>query len=196
MICIQLVSRVMLDMGQPLLLGAAAHVEGPPSLRRLSLPCPQEEGVWRLEAIDVVRAIARQQPDAQITVLGSDVCYVHRVRAVGWDPLRPLRTAAAFLILLLGSALGLAWFHSDVDMPRAQFALYAAVTGREPASPLLITIPYVVGVMLGVAVFYALPGKGRTTPLEIRLNGYRADMEQAQARSMEKGTSPDDEHPL
>ena len=195
MICIQLNSRVILPPGQPLLLQDAARVEGPSSLLQVRLPCPDQEGVWRLEAIDVLRAACLQLPDAQITVLGSDVCYVHRVRASRRDPTRPLRTAAAFLILLLGSALGLAWFHSDVDMPAAQLAMYTAVTGREPSSPLLITIPYVIGVALGVAVFYALPGKGRTTPLEIRLNGYRADMEQAEARSMEESRRHQHEHP-
>ncbi len=101
------------------------------------------------------------------------------------DRSKPLRILAAFLILCLGGALGLAWFHADVDMPKAQFDVYEALTGKAPADARLITIPYVVGVALGVAVFYALPSKTATTPLEVKLTEYQEDMEKTEGRDME-----------
>ena len=113
------------------------------------------------------------------------MCYVHRVKVLRRDPTRPLRTAAAFLILCLGGTLGLCWFHADVDMPRAQFAVYEALTGEEPHDPRLITIPYAAGVALGVAVFYALPSRKATTPLEVKLTEYQSDMEQTEARDID-----------
>lgn len=185
MIYIQLCSRAKVTQGQPLLLADAAKFTGPEKLRRLSLPCPDIPGVWKLLAIDVTRAVQAACPGEEITLMGADVCYIHRVIEQKRDLTRPLRTAAAFLILCLGSALGLAWFHSDVDMPHAQVAVYKALTGETPRDIRLITVPYAIGVALGVAVFYALPARSATTPLEVKLTAYQEDMEKTEGRDIE-----------
>ena len=172
MIYVQLQNRAKVEIGQPLHLGDTAKLIAPAGAAALPLPCPVKQGIWKLEAIHITRALRRAYPDEAITLLGADICYVHRVKAAHRDPTRPLRTAAALLILCLGGALGLAWFHADVDMPRAQYAVYEALTGREPSDTRLITIPYAAGVALGVAVFYALPSRRATTPLEVKLTRY------------------------
>ena len=185
MIYVQLQNRAKVEMGQPLHLGAAARLIAPNGAEKLSLPCPKEQGVWKLEAIHVTRVLQKAYPQEDITLLGADICYVHRVKAPHRDPTRPLRTAAALLILCLGGALGLAWFHADVNMPRAQYAVYEALTGKEPTDSRLITIPYALGVALGVAVFYALPSRKATTPLEVKLTEYQEDMEKTEGRDIE-----------
>jgi len=185
MIYCQLNNRARVVVGAPLLLGSAARVIAPDNANDLPLPCPDRRGVWKLEAIAVTSALRKRFPGEDVTLMGADVCYVHRVPAPRKDPLKPLRTAAAFLILLMGSALGLAWFHSDVDMPRAQSAVYEALTGRPPEDARLITIPYCVGVALGVGVFYALPSRKATTPLEVKLTEYQEDMEKTEGKDIE-----------
>ena len=185
MIYVQLQNRAKVELGQPFPLSAAAKVIGPAGADALPLPCPEEQGVWKLEAIHVAKALQKAFPDEAITLLGADICYVHRVKAPHQDFTRPLRTATAFLILCLGGALGLCWFHADVDMPRAQFAVYEAITGEEPADHRLITIPYAVGVAAGVAVFYALPSRKATTPLEVKLTEYQEDMEKTEGRDID-----------
>ncbi len=185
MIYVQLQNRAKVEMGQKLPLGAAAGLIAPRGTENLILPCPEERGIWKLEAIQVAQVIQKAYPQESITLMGADICYVHRIKATGRDLTRPLRTAAAFLILLLGGALGLAWFHADVDMPRAQFAVYEALTGEEPTDTRLITIPYAVGVALGVAVFYALPSRKATTPLEVKLTEYQEDMEKTEGRDID-----------
>ncbi len=185
MIYVQLKHRAKLEMGQKLRLRDAANLIGPKGAEDIRLPCPEEQGIWKLTALHVTQALQDAYPQEAFTLLGTDVCYVHRVKALRRDPTRPLRTAAAFLILCLGGTLGLCWFHADVDMPRAQFAVYEALTGVEPHDSRLITIPYAAGVALGVAVFYALPSRNATTPLEVKLTEYQSDMEQTEARNID-----------
>lgn len=185
MIYIQLVNRAKVVSGQQLLLQDAARVIGPEGIGALALPCPEKPGIWKLEAIAVTRAVHSSFPGEDVTLMGADICYVHRVQSTGRDLTKPLRTAAAFLILCLGGALGLAWFHSDVDMPQAQYAVYETITGQEPRTGALITVPYVIGVALGVAVFYALPSRTATTPLEVKLTEYQEDMEKTEGRDIE-----------
>lgn len=185
MIYIQLSNRAKVTQGQSLQLRDVAKFLGPKAAEKLCLPCPDKEGVWKLQAIDVTRVVQAAYPQEDVTLMGADVCYVHRVREKGRDITRPLRTAAAFIILCLGSALGLAWFHSDVDMPHAQAAVYSALTGEAPRDMRLITIPYAIGVALGVAVFYALPARSATTPLEVKLTAYQEDMEKTEGKDID-----------
>ena len=185
MIYVQLLNRAKVEMGQTLHLGAVAHLTGVKDARRIPLACPAQEGVWKLEAIAVASALQQAYPQEDVTLMGADICYVHRVKAAHRDPTKPLRTAAAFLILCLGGALGLSWFHADVNMPQAQVAVYQALTGEAPDDERLITIPYAVGVVLGVAVFYALPSRKATTPLEVKLTEYQEDMEKTEGRDIE-----------
>lgn len=185
MIYIQLGNRAKVTMGETLRLRDAAKLIAPDGAESLPLPCPDGEGVWKLQAIDVTRAVRAAYPQEAVTLMGADICYVHRVREKKHDLTRPLRTAVAFLILCLGGALGLAWFHSDVDMPHAQVAVYEALTGEEPRDIRLITIPYAIGVALGVAVFYALPARSATTPLEVKLTAYQEDMEKTEGKDIE-----------
>lgn len=187
MIYCQLNDRVKLESGQPLTLRQVARIISPYDVDNLPVPIPDATGVWRLTPIDLTNILHRAFPDEPITFLGADACYVHRIRPAAQDHWKWLRTAAAFLILLIGSALGLAWFHSDVDMPKAQLMVYELITGHEPDTPEVITIPYIIGVAVGVAVFYALPSRSRSTPMEVKLSSYLTSMEQTEGRDLDEG---------
>ena len=184
MIFCQMRRRVRINIGQPLRLADAADVRGdiPGEIR---LACPDRTGFWIIRAVDVAAVLAKHVPAEEICMLGSDVCYVHRIPQ-GFDRWRWLRAAAAFLILMLGSALGLCWFHSDVDMPQAQVRLVTVLTGAPPEDIRWITIPYVFGVVIGVSAFYALPGRREMTPMEVKLMDYQEDMERARGRNADE----------
>ena len=185
MIYVQLRARVKLAQRETLHVADAAKVLGSEKAGHCSLFCPTSPGVYTLDAIAVAKALKKVFPQEDISLIGAEVCYVHRIKARGKDFLRPVRTAAALLILLLGSALGLTWFHADVNMPQAQADVYAAITGAPPDDVRLITIPYCVGVALGVCVFYAIPFPHQTTPLEVKLTEYQEDMEKAEGKPIE-----------
>lgn len=65
--------------------------------------------------------------------------------------------------------------------------VYELITGREPDTPEVITIPYIIGVAVGVAVFYALPSRSRSTPMEVKLSSYLTSMEQTEGRDLDEG---------
>lgn len=184
MIYCQLNGRVSLDIGQSLTLGQVARIIAPDFADHLPLSCPDKPGVWRITPINIAAILKKSFPEEPVTFLGAQACYVHRIRKSAHDRMKWLRTAAAFLILFLGSALGLAWFHSDVDMPQAQMMVYQLVTGREVSNPRQITIPYIIGVAAGVSVFYALPSRSRSTPMEVKLSAYLSSMEQTEGKDI------------
>ena len=185
MIFCQMKVRVKLPVTETLYLDQAATVRTDKTLQlHIPLTCPQKVGVWNLEAADAALALQQAYPQESGTMLGPDTCYVHRVQMMRRDWSKPLRTVAAFAVLMFGSALGLAWFHSDVDMPRAMEQLFTLLTGNSPPDARWIAIPYTVGVALGVCVFYAIPRKNAVTPLEVKLTEYQGDMEQTEGQSI------------
>ena len=183
MIYCQLRERCKVDITAELRLKDVAQVltEGSVSME-IPLHCPKKPGVWNVSALIVAAALKKACPQEDVTLLGPVDCAVHRVNASRKDPLKFLRVAAAFGILLLGSALGLAWFHSDVDMPKAQVMVYELIAGQPPSDKRLITIPYIIGVGLGVCVFYAIPRRNAVTPLEVKLTQYQSDQEKTEGK--------------
>ena len=178
MLYLQIRARCEIRPGEQLRVRHVADALDTEGRQVMDLPvaCPKSAGVWRLPAMAVVQAV--KAVDGEITVLGEKECFVHvslpRKRA------HPLRTALAFVLLMVGSAMAITWFHADVNMPDAQQTLYRMVTGHPAENPLFITVPYAAGIFLGVSLFYALIGKKRTAaPLEIKLEEYRKSAEQA-----------------
>jgi len=180
MLYVQIKKRVAIAPGEQLRVHHVADARDTDGGSALDLPveCPQKPGVWRLPAMAVIKAVEKQFP--QVTVMGENECFVHVVPEDKRNRTRPLRTVIAFLLLMTGSALAIAWFHADVSMLDAQQSLFRLITGHEAENAWLITIPYAVGVFFGVALFYALIGRRRTTqPLAIKLEEYRQTAEQA-----------------
>ena len=180
MLYLQLKARTVLNPGEQLLVRHVADALDARGAQVMDLPveCVKNEGVWRLPAMALVKAVIAVCPD--VTVLGPPQCFVHIVPDKKRNRTHPLRTILAFLILMVGSALAITWFHADVNMMDVQQSLYRLITGHQAENTWLITAPYAAGVFLGVSLFYALLGRRRTVaPLEIKLEEYRQSAEQA-----------------
>ena len=180
MLYLQLKARAAIQPGEQLRVRHIADALDAQGAKVMDLPveCVQKEGIWRLPAVTAVKAVMGVCPE--VTVLGPAECFVHILPENKRSRTRPLRTVLAFLILMVGSALAITWFHADVNMMDAQQSLYRLITGHQAENTWLITVPYAVGVFFGVALFYALLGRRRTVaPLEIKLEEYRQSAEQA-----------------
>ena len=180
MLYLQLKARATLRPGEQLLVRHIADALDGQGAKVMDLPveCAKKEGVWRLPAMAAVKAVIGVCPD--VNVIGPAECFVHILPDEKRNRTRIPRTALAFFILTVGSALAITWFHADVNMLDAQQSLYRLITGHQAENPWMITVPYSAGVFFGVSLFYALLGRRRSVaPLEIKLEEYRHSAEQA-----------------
>lgn len=184
MLYLQMKPRVTIAPGEQLLLRHIADAMDTEGANIMDMPidCPKNTGVWRLPAMAVVQAVSSMCTEMQI--MGPSECFIHVISPEKRNRTHVLRTIFAFLLLMIGSALAITWFHADVNMIDAQQGLYQLITGKKVSNQWLITIPYAVGVFFGVALFYSLLGKKHTvSPLEIKLGDYRKSAEEASGQS-------------
>jgi stage V sporulation protein AA len=143
-------------------LGGVRVGEGPAAGRYRVLPLTS-----------VVRAVSEAAPEAEIHILGAnDVVLRGRTAA---PRLGGLLAAAAWLLLLVGGAMTMLNFHADVGMSAAHRELYRLLTGHTADHPLLLEIPYAVGVGLGVLLFFR-PRGGEPGPLELETARYERSL--------------------
>ena len=86
------------------------------------------------------------------------------------------------LVLFMGSATAIMSFHSDAQIPNVFKNYYQIFFGREIeiTNPKIITIPYSIGLSLGIIIFFNhIGGKKITsdpTPIEVEMSLYDQDM--------------------
>ena len=86
------------------------------------------------------------------------------------------------LVLFIGTGLAIMNFHADVNMADVHKVLYRLITGKESSRPLIIQIPYSLGIGLGMAIFFnhIIPKKfnNEPSPMEVEMFSYRKGVDE------------------
>ena len=138
-----------------------------------------------VSALTLLRAIRAQAPDAAVHLLGATRTVVEPViaspPALVW-----MRTVLVGAMLFVGSAMAIMNFHADVDMPKVQAAIYRVIAGQEPKRPLVMQIPYSLGVGAGILLFFRGAGRIREPgPLQLETDAYQRKIVQHYQRHEE-----------
>jgi len=131
---------------------------------------------------DAIKAVETAAPGENISSIGETDAWVQYIakepkpnKLVKW-----LKVAAVSLVLFVGSSTAIMSFHADGEIPQVFRRYYQLFFGAESTNPLIITIPYAIGIALGIIIFYNhMLGKKVTddpTPLEVELEMYDKDV--------------------
>ncbi|MDR0271740.1 MAG: stage V sporulation protein AA [Clostridiales bacterium] len=147
---------------------------------------------YLVSVMDIIKKINQTYPDATINNVGESDTWVHCVARERKDKpmLLWLRIGVISLILLIGAATAIMSFHTDGQIPKIFEQYYGIFFGTEQKNPPLITIPYSIGLAVGILVFYNhLMGKKITddpTPIEVEIETYEKEVTEAMIEMMEK----------
>ena len=130
---------------------------------------------------DMIAAIQKSYSNATVNNVGEMDTWVQympkKSRDIVW--LKWLKIAAVGLVLFIGSSTAIMSFHTDGQIPKIFEKYYSIFFGVEKTNPAIISIPYAIGLGLGIVVFYNhFMGKkltGDPTPIEVEMEQY--DME-------------------
>jgi len=134
---------------------------------------------------DIIEKIQKFDPSLTVNNVGEMDTWVqylankpHPKTFVKW-----LKIAFVALVLFIGSATAIMSFHTDGQIPQVFQRFHSLFFGEENSNPHIISIPYSIGLAVGIIVFYNhFFGKKLTddpTPIEVEMELYDRDVTDA-----------------
>jgi len=141
---------------------------------------PNHGRVLVIDSFYIIRLIHSKKPELDLRNVGPHQIIVE----VGGTAKKP-RLLAVLLIsvlLFLGSGLAIMNFHSDVSMQEVHERIYYLVTGEKKKQPLVLQIPYSIGIGAGMILFFNHLFKRRfneePSPVELEVFLYQESVDQ------------------
>ena len=131
---------------------------------------------------DIIKTIKKSYPDYTVNNVGEMDTLVQYASQKSRDRtwLKWLRVAAVMVVLFVGSSTAIMSFHTDGQMPKIFESYYRMFYGEEKSNPKIVSIPYSIGIAVGIMVFYNhFMGKKITddpTPIEVEMELYEKDV--------------------
>ena len=131
---------------------------------------------------DIIKVIKKTYPEYTVNNVGAQDTVVqyaaHKSKDVAWW--KWLKVAFVVLVLAAGSSTAIMSFHTDGQIPKVFENYYRIFFGEQTSNPLIVNIPYSIGLALGILVFFNhFMGKKVTddpTPIEVEMSLYETEV--------------------
>lgn len=182
--------KVTLPKGETVLLKDLAEVSADKeiknSLENLRYPMDtNSQNHVLISIISIINFIKENVPDIELVVIGQTDVLIHfedGSKKSRMDRYKKFRAAVVCFLLFIGAITAIINFHSDTDMRAAHSIIYKAITGEENGRPLLLQIPYSLGIGVGMSVFFNHMFKKKIddepTPLEMKMYSYQQSVDE------------------
>lgn len=135
-----------------------------------------------ISIIDIINAIDKAMPGHTINNVG-EIDTVVEYSAIKKEENKIFQNLKVFfvtIILLAGSSTAIMSFHSDAQISKVLENYYYIFFNERIENPLLLDLPYSIGLALGIIVFFNhFSGKKITsdpTPIEVEMSTYEASV--------------------
>lgn len=167
-----------------------ADVAAPPEVKAkvdamkiFCVPEPQKKGRYVITIIEIINMIWKQYPGASIQSVGdADVVIEYNPK-----PSKPkdlwewLKVIGVCIIIFSGACIAIMTYNTDTSLGRTFIILNQMFTGKEVEQPFLLTIPYSIGISVGIIVFFNHIGFRKITedptPMQVEMKKYEKDVE-------------------
>lgn len=141
----------------------------------------EKKRTYLLSVMDIIRELSKQYPGASISNVGEmDILVEYLPKP---ERKKPLWTAAKVLmislILFTGASTTIMCFHSDAQLPMIFQNIYYIFFGENREMPAMLSVPYSIGLGLGIIIFFNHFSKitltEDPTPIEIEMTTYEKE---------------------
>jgi stage V sporulation protein AA len=140
----------------------------------------KDKSIVVLDVMKIVEQIHGIFPELEVQSIGPAQTIVEIVYQK--KKLAPMYFIFVWLLLFFGAALAIMNFHEDVSMREVHQRIYFIITGEETKYPLLLQIPYSLGLGIGMVLFFNHLFRKRLneepSPLEVEMHNYQLDLDQ------------------
>lgn len=141
----------------------------------------EKKKTYLLSVLDLIRILHQKYPKASISNLGEmDILIEYQPQPERKNPLwTAAKIAFVSLILFVGATTTIMCFHSDTQLPLIFQNVYYIFFGENREMPAMLSIPYSIGVGLGIILFFNHFSKATLTddptPIEIEMTTYEKE---------------------
>ncbi|MFN7253087.1 MAG: stage V sporulation protein AA [Anaerobacillus sp.] len=136
---------------------------------------PEDRKLIVIDVMKVIRAVNKTLPEIEIQTMGAAQTIVEVFYSQ--TRFKPLFFMVVWVLLFIGAGLAVMNFHEDVSMQEVHQKLYRIITGEENAKPLMLQIPYSIGLGVGMVLFFNHLFKKRIneepSPMEVEMFNYQ-----------------------
>lgn len=173
--------RVQASLSQNLKIGDLAQIVAKDEVRQLIKNITihhvtsEDKKFVVIDVMKVIKIVSEKYPNIEVQTMGApqtivEVKFKKKV-------ITPLFFIAVWLLLFIGAGLAIMNFHEDVSMQEVHQKLYGIITGIENPKPLILQVPYSIGLGLGMILFFNHLFKKRIneepSPLEVEMFNYQ-----------------------
>jgi stage V sporulation protein AA len=140
-----------------------------------------KDETYLLSVLDIIRAINHQYPDATVTNVGEMDILVeyHQKQKKENKVLELLKVFIVCVVLFAGASTTIMCFHTDTQVPLIFQNYYYMFFGENVDMPAILSIPYSIGLAVGVLVFFNHFSKFKITddptPIEVEMTTYEKE---------------------
>lgn len=138
-----------------------------------------------MNTVDIIDKILSKNSNLDIQIMGPNEVLFEIKSKENRNVLMEIGKLIFVLVtLFLGAALGIVYFHEDVNMGDALEKLYVTLMGESMNNSLIMAIPYSIGLGVGMITFFTKlyskspRRKMEPGPMDIQLYLYDKDMEE------------------
>ncbi len=141
----------------------------------------EKKKTYLLSIVDVIRVIHRKYSNAVIFNVGErDIILEYLPEAEKKNPFWTLaKVVFVSLILFIGAATTIMCFHSDTQLPLIFQNIYYIFFGENREMPVMLSVPYSIGIGLGIILFFNHFSKVSLTedptPIEMEMTTYEKE---------------------
>lgn len=161
-------------------------------VRRIMTIPGNAQGRYVVSAVDMVRAIAREEKNLDVNHIGeANIIVTYRKSETGGRWKEYIKTMLVCILSFFGAAFSIMTFNNDVDIQTLFPKLYFQLTGIKPEGWTILEFFYSLGIGIGVLFFFNHFGHGRITrdpsPIEVQMRTYEEDVDKALIAEKNRG---------
>ena len=137
---------------------------------------------YLVSVIDIIEALDKTLPGHTVSNVGETETLIDYKPRKSKDNRLWRWARAGFIsaVIFMGAATAIMSFHTDAEIPKVFQNYYRIFFGETKESPLIIYLPYSLGLAAGIVIFFNhFMGKKVTddpTPIEVEISLYEADV--------------------
>lgn len=178
-------------------MGDVADIAAPPDVKAklacmkiFNIPEPSKKGKYIITIIEIINRIWKEYPNADIQSVGDPdiVIEYHPQVTRPKDALEWLKVAGVCVVIFMGAFIAVMTYNTDVSLGETFSVLHRLITGEEVQQPMLLTIPYSIGIASGVLIFFNHFGFKKITddptPMQVEIKQYELNVEDCEIESI------------